>query len=45
MITILELQKLAPTTSTENNVLLMSTASGICPTTAAAGEFNQFEME
>ncbi|HEY6253197.1 MAG TPA: hypothetical protein VI685_24850 [Candidatus Angelobacter sp.] len=44
--TVLQLQKLRPTSNmADMNLVLMSTYSGICPTTAANDETRQFEME
>jgi len=46
MTPILHLQRLTPTTeNSDANVIFVSSASSVCPTTLAAGEFSQFEIE
>jgi|HubBroStandDraft_1064217.scaffolds.fasta_scaffold147653_1 hypothetical protein len=46
MTTILQLQTLDVTMNSEDmNVVLMSTASGICPPETGAGEVGPFELE
>jgi len=43
---VLQLQKLVPAGNAgEMSVILMSTASGICPTTAITDGDNEFQME
>lgn len=46
MSTILDLQKLPPTISPSDfNIALSSSVSVVCPTTATADEFQQFELD
>ena len=46
MSTVLQLQKLTPSSNlNEVHVVLLSTYSGICPTTVLSNENRRFEME
>jgi len=45
MNSVLQLQKLMPTSTGEIGVLFVSTYSNICPTTSLPGEAGKFEMQ
>ena len=45
MNSVLQLQKLMPTSTGEIGVLFVSTYSNICPTTGLPGEAGKFEMQ